>query len=379
MTHRRYISWLFAVALVASASAGAMACKYSVRDVAFVDLGADPYLLRIHLPSDADRSAVSEIVRSALAGSNVRHELVIDPPVDAIVASLVAPDGRELSIPIESTRPDAVRRGINSVVNSPLARRLLGLSLSQHSVVLVVHGSDANANASADLVASNAARAITNDLDRLPKPIDKGPTVVTMTAQKAAAERVLLFSLGIRVDRAQPTADIAVVYGRLRRLGPVLSVPPTHAADLTANMNFVGQDCECELDRAWMTGPMVPHVWSDVDAQRAADALDFDPGSPLVHTEIRQILARGPSDTRRFDRIGQPRAIDPLLGYTETEIEPSGLPESREPPKTVDADPPVSVAADSVSPFEPAFWTVLGIGAAVVVFLGIRILLRART
>lgn len=383
MNHTRRIFWLIAATLAVSASV-ALACKYSVRDVAFVDLGADPYRLRINLPGGSAPAAINAVVTEALAGSNVRYELVVDPPVEAIRAILTAPDGRELDIPIASTDADAIRNAVEGVLASPLTRSILEQALDHHSVLLVVPGSDSDVNASAALVAHNAARAITADLDRLPKPIDNGPIVITLTAEQTAAERVLLFSLGIELDRTQPVADIAVIYGRLRRLGPVLRVPPTQTADLAANMNYVGQDCECELDRAWMTGPMVPHKWSPADAQLAAGALDFDPGSPLVQTEIRQILARGPSGTRRFDRIGEPRPIDPLLGYTETEIEPVAPAEPAEHTATTTPDqpaPPVTASpvADSVSPFDPTFWTALGIGVAVILFVGIRILLRART
>lgn len=365
------IPCLVALAMIAFTSGGALACKYSVRDVAFVDLGADPYRLRIHLPAGVESAAVNTVVTEALAGSNVRHELVVDPPVTSIRAMLTAPDGRELDIPIASPDADAIRSAVSGVLASPLTRQLLEQTLDHHSVVLVVPGSDADVNASAALVAHNAARAITADLDRLPKPIDHGPVVVSLTAEQAKAERVLLFAMGIGLDRSKPVADIAVVYGRLRRLGPVLRVPPTQTADLAANMNYVGQDCECELDRAWMTGPMVPHVWSAADAQLAAESLDFDPGSPLVHTEIRQILARGPSDTRRFDRIGEPRPIDPLLGYTETEIEP--IAPAPDPTPTPSAIP---APVDEASSFEPIVWVVLAVGVLIVLVIGARILLR---
>jgi len=320
----RTIRAVMTVAILLATARGALACKYAVRDVAFVDLGANAYLLRLHLPAGADDEAIAAVAREALAGANVRYELVADPPAEAPGMTLVAPDGRTLELPIDTTDEAAMRASIEAVVDSPLRRSLRRWTLASHSVVLVIHGDDAAHSAEAEAVADGAIADITAGLDDLPKPIARGPQRYALDRAAQQAERVLLFALGVEVDRPGDGAQVAIVYGRMRRLGPIAPVPPTERADLAAQMVYVGQDCECELDRSWMTGPMIPHRWSAADEAEAARALGFDPGSPLVQSEIRQILARGPSTTgRRNDRIGLARPVDPLLGYEEVELPPS--------------------------------------------------------
>ena len=109
-------------------------------------------------------------------------------------------------------------------------------------------------------------------------------------------------------------------------MGPPLSMPGSTQGDLVHRLGFIGQDCECELDRAVMLGTMIPHRW-DVEAEAVAvKELGFDPGSPLVQAEIRRILSRGPDSGRQNRGIGVPSTNDPLGGYMEIDIDPINAP-----------------------------------------------------
>lgn len=367
-----YLLGAVALILVFQASL-TQACKYSVRDVAFVDLGVQPYLLR-YSHDDKDE-ALTKSIRAILKGTNIQFEYVASNQTSMMI---VAPDGRKLRM-----EDGAALDSVNALVNSPLRQRLKNLSLQHHSVVMLINGSNAAANAIAKQSADTAATSINAVLDKLPKPIKRGPVVVVVDAKTARSERVLLWSLGLDEDQ-NDEATIAIIYGRLRRLGPLLTAPPATNVDLIANMNLIGQDCECELERAWMTGPMIPHRWTTEDEAAAVNALDFDPGSPLVRSEIQRILARGPSTGGpRNERIGEARPIDPLLGYSEVEIEPETNEEvdpplnSGEVASTAALDGTATAITNDQSPGSSrGLWIAIGIAATIIFAVGIHILRR---
>jgi hypothetical protein len=377
MTIRVLILLFAALAFRAPSTDG---CRYSVRDVGFVDLGAAPYRLYVCLPAGSgDWGDVRSAIRGELIDSNVMGGvLLVDADSKAVqlaegadkwlgdkaalaaveswlsrqensdltlpVGLLVAPDDRfggavaavhvaggggaadPADEPLISISAAIARAAATSPLREDLATRLL----DAHSVVLLIEGHDAAQNKAARDLAEAAIERTAAGMKDLPKPIANPPQLVAISRDEAERETVLLWSLGVSADSAdEPTAaHLVVLFGRTRLIGGPLTVPGATAGELRARLYFIGQDCECELDRSAMQGPMVPHVWDGQREAEAATLLGFDPGHPLVKVEMQSILARGPASGRQYLGLGLggaggiPADETGLLGYREIEIEP---------------------------------------------------------
>ncbi len=71
-----------------------------------------------------------------------------------------------------------------------------------------------------------------------------------------------------------------------------------------------------------MMGVMMPHRWSEDHRREAFERLGFDPESPLVKTEISQILSLGGSKSPSEVMSGG--LDDILMGYSEGTVELDG-------------------------------------------------------
>ena len=327
-----------------------LACKYSVRDVTFVDLQGkdDHYRLELHLPNTGPAAVVDpteEAARAILLGSNVDLEHGKgDAKLPLPAALLVDPNGRELWIPLadlgDSTDGpgNGARAGelrwqrLETVVDSPLRRKLRALLPKTHSVVVVVEGSDAAERERAVAAARGAIADVVAEFDSLPKDAGEHPKLIRLSAEQAAEERVFLWCLGVRPDSTSwdtPSADrdthVAVFSGRFRRVGPLRSTPGLTRGDILSNLSVVGQDCECGLDRSWMEGRMLPHRWSAEDDAALFKQLGFDAQNPFVKTEISRILSRRPTPSPQPTEDTPSGVTDtssePFLGYEEIPVD----------------------------------------------------------
>jgi hypothetical protein len=161
--------------------------------------------------------------------------------------------------------------------------------VADYAVVLLIDGPDAKQNERAFEQVRRAANEISNYLEYMPKPIDRGPSILRVSAEKARGERILLWSLGLQEqDLTQPHA--AVLYGKARWIGPLL-VGEEITLDTLARILFVvGADCECGLDPRMIRGAMLPINWASDTRAKVAANLGFDPDNPMVATEVSQIL-----------------------------------------------------------------------------------------
>ena len=328
----------------------ATACRYTVRDVAMVDL-AEPHYVFFLITKEKLSSSVAESLAAAaahvLSDSNVEFRMfdsspdTNDPVKSSVLLSLKqpdntsypavviqAPDGRTLKLPLtnselavgdNSVDASLLRKLLQSVISSPPREELLQYLLRGHSAILVVEGTNNADNQRAISWGKTAVTRVENALPTMAKPIDLPPRLIRFSAQEARREQILLWSLGVDLDE-KPTAQIALLFGRGRKLGPVLKIPGSRQQDLWRSLAVVGNDCECGLDRSWMQGPMIPHDWSTTDEADAVAALGFDPGNPLVKAEISRILARGPLDPKLSKRSSQ-EPLQPQLQLGEIDID----------------------------------------------------------
>ncbi len=333
----------------------AAACQYTVRHVAFVDLGDSPYRLYFFTKGDAAASfgeAVNK-VQDRLAESNVEAELVnLDANAEHSAAPflqtagatefpaavLLSPDGRALLLAEGAEKLTAanVPNLIDDVTRSKIRDEIFSRVLDVHSVMIVIEGEDAELNERITQMTRDFIPKVRDHMPLMPKPAKEPPHMIVLTREQAKAERVLLWSVGADLQDTS-IAQVALLFGRGRRLGPVLRFPGDDVDKFEYSLAVVGQDCECGLDRSWMQGDMIPHIWNEESEKVALAKLGFDPGSPEVKTEIAQLLSRGPSGKAPVDETG---LVFPSLGYQEIEL--------------VDSSEGDSVTAKPVTKKEPA-------------------------
>ena len=204
--------------------------------------------------------------------------------------------------------------------SAPVTREeLIERCLSQRGVVLLYEGSDAQANAAAALEARAAVEEARALVEHFPKPVGAPASLRVIGAAERELERVTSFGLGVSPELAT-APELVIVFGKLRRAGPVLAGAEITRAGLLAALALLGESCECGLDRSWMTGPRAPVAWDAPLARRAAELLGFDARSQLVLAEVRSILARGVSESE--DRRALPLE-ERLLGYQEQLVQPA--------------------------------------------------------
>lgn len=335
-------------------AADCFACRYSVRDVAFVAFPDEFYRLYVYVESDVEswRAAIAEANESRFVESNIRARLVevhAESEDSALQyaqdlgasnlpsAVLVNREGGGLPIPLEGSSPaESLEALYRWVSDSPQRGAIVHTLLTSHSVVLLVEGVNAEQNRVARSWAEETIQLVNQSLAFLPKPVKQGPELVVISADEQQAEAVLLWSLGL-TPRLPEETHLIVLMGRGRRVGPGVTLPGAERVELERSLAAVGQDCECGLDRRWMQGEMIPHVWSEQFERQAVAELGFDPGSPSVATEISRILARSDSTRGMADvdlslsPLGlQIIELSPLDTSAEDFVEPSQEPAATE-------------------------------------------------
>lgn len=370
------VGWLLVVPLAA------WACRYSVRDTGFVDLGAGAYRLECLVPKGFPEKRTREFDQAAtalLADSNVRFATL---PAEGSARGglrLVDPAGRILGLSsLDSAGGDAFRL-VDAVVTSPAREQLLREALRGYAVVVVVEGTDAVGNSRVAEAVRGAIASVSKRIPGMPKPVSVPPQAMIIRAEQQAAERVLLWGLGLEpVTVAEPR--VALVYGRGRRLGGTLEGPLITATALRERLVLVGQDCECDLDRAWLRGPMIPARWDAALQQAAARTLGFDPENPMVRAEVGRIVERGPVPGQKRRMTGTSQE----LGYSEESVDAMAVASDVEETastgrRAVDAaDADAGVGSPAEAAAGRLAWWVLGASMVLSVGAGLWILFRTR-
>ena len=310
---RKKLGWfVFFVAV------SAWACRYSVRDTGFVDLGLEAYRLR-WVPESGASAEVRSKAELLLRDSNVVWDEDSAGGGFPRTAGLYLRDveGRILSLPLPNpSDAPAVLRGVEMAVTSPLRERVYREGLRAYALVLLLEGTDGEANARVRQDVDSAITATARLLSSMPKPVETPPQLVAVSLKEQAAERVLVWGLGLDPASIE-SPRVVLVFGRGRRLGSPLEGPLITQTALRDRLLLIGQDCECDLDRAWLKGPLLPGRWGRELQQAALDTLGFDPGNPMVRAEISRIVERGPQNPGRR----RPPSSGTSLGYSEESVE----------------------------------------------------------
>lgn len=359
---------LFAVLLFPFA---AVACRYSIRDTGFVDLATESYQLELaHPPAFA---ATAKVYTQAAAGlfleSNVSF---VTKDAASLFLRLADGTGRSLDLAAGQSLPGdsaGIARLLESAVASPRREDIHREALRAYAVVVLVEGTDAADNERARSAIATATATIVRQMPSMPKPVEVPPQLVAIPVTEQGAEAVLLWGLGFE-PRLSPEARVALVYGRGRRLGEPLEGALITRTVLQERLAMIGQDCECDLDRAWLKGPVLPGRWDRELQQLAAKTLGFDPENPMVRTEVSRIVLRGEGDKAKSKKPSTALA----LGYVEEAVDstgedgdtnaaPANAPAANGPTKlpepTVPPPPPLATAAA-----RPVWFALFGLLAA---------------
>ncbi len=285
-------------------------CQYNVRETGFVDLGTERYFLFCYVSRNTPRNVVTafeQVSEKTLRDSGVTFQIIhVDGPEEhpalkyldrAHVGSLprvvlVSPDEQARVIPAQ-TRAETFRTTLPAILrdiaDSPLRQTMVHHLARTYGVVLLIEGIDAETNRMAAKAAETAIKAVERQMKYMPKPIARGPVLVTLRRDSLSREAILLWSLGIH-EESLGEPHVAVLYGRGRWIGPLLKGAQITEKTLHNILSVVGADCECGIDPRLIRGTALPVKW-DRDARTTVAAeLGFDPENPMVITEVSQIM-----------------------------------------------------------------------------------------
>jgi len=314
------------ILILLSLAAGAEACRYTVREIGFAQVGSGPYQLYIPVDSDfpgEDLARAQKTVQAALWDANITAQVMYRSDLDTL-SSLRGYDIPQQNVVLVSAKgrvhvqsftltPQQYKQELWDILEwaciSPLREKINETLVNAYCVVLFIPGLDQTANAAAASSINAALAEIEKVLPAMPKPVSHPPMLVEMTAGQVEHEQLLLWGLDTALHmESRPRA--AVLYGRCRRLGPVLQHEQLTEQNLLNLLALVGADCECGLDRSWILGTTVPARWGATLQQAVAKELGFDVENPAVRMEMEQILAVTPT-------AATARETDVLAGYRE--------------------------------------------------------------
>ncbi len=351
------------------------ACRFNVRDVGFVDLQSSPYRLygvvNDQTPQDQQES-LEQILFAALLDSNIQHEIVnrdqvpdyralTDLPTESLsnppFLLLVSPEERVLTMELPMEGKEFQNRTwslVDSLVRSPVREKLLEELIHCYGILLLIYGENQKENIEAQKKIESALMKTKQNMGMLPKEIEQPPRLEILKREQLQEEKVLLWSFGYDVETDRSPAAV-VLYGRGRMMGSFLKGEHIQEDLLLNYLSVIGLNCECGLDRSWMQGKMFPLHWDDSLRKRAAKQLTFDPESPMVKTEISQIIPKQ-SHARRSESFESRESM--LLGYSEGSIdEMVQLDEITAKEATSDQEPmraPLAEVVTSASPIHPS-------------------------
>ena len=274
-------------------------CKYSVRDVAFVNIHGPSWQLELIKPAGLPNptlEAWNKILRRDLEHSNLGfawHE------TDSTQAKrLGSQNESELTLILNNKdgvlipvgRDSDFESQITNLLHSPARKQLLAVLPESLCVFLLIKSGDSENDRIAAKLVRDSIQQTERQMWMMEKASDQGPQLVEVRTDDER-ENWLLHTIGFDASSIQPPA-VAVMYGQGRRLGEIISGSDLNQQTLVSRASICGSDCECRLDRDWLYGQQMVHVWTDQQRHAAEENLDFDPQSAFVMAEVAQILQK---------------------------------------------------------------------------------------
>ena len=344
-------------------------CRYTVRDIGFVDLRPDEYVLTwVESAAGSGGAALSQEVSTLGAvlcqDSNLRVmglnaettgdgrwlELLRAAGLDS-AWFLTGADRPPLRVPGHATGDpeEQLRAAVDWALDSPLREAWRHQALTTFASLWVFEGEDPQANAAALAEVEAAVGALRRLAPSLPRPLQHPARVRRISVAEQEATPVSLWSMGLSDPQQRPA--VAVLYGRAKLAGEVLVGESIRETELVTQLALVGSSCECDTDRQWLSEPSLPLRWAPSMQRMAADSLGFDPQSPLVVAEVQRILAQVQTGQRGSGSVGGVAAL--LLGYSESSLVEGA---ASVPAETLEAEEPTG-APSSLRPVVGDDWS----------------------
>jgi hypothetical protein len=360
---------LFLLLWLCLSSELALACRYNVRDIGFVDLETESYHLYQFVNSETPAETVALLrtmaaealrdcnlsVETINAGVQTNHPalkyLGQDAAGSSPAAALVSPDGQTLPISLARANQsfrDGLADALSEIASSPTRDELLQTVSRCFGAVLLIEGDAPEANARARRAIADAIGQMRSQMKSMPKTIAEPPVLIALGASARARERLLLWSLGLGAGPA-PEPRAAVIYGRARWIGPLVKGDEITARNLAGILSFIGADCECGLDVSWTQGTRLLVRWDENLHSRVAKALDFDPENPLVKLEASRIIHRSGLLTGRSGQDREGSAPETFLSSKDSTQAAAERTGNARQPASQTSGPAAATAAQAVS------------------------------
>jgi len=313
-----------------------LACRFTVREIGFSDIGSIPYILYIYTKSDLSGKDISTIKKFSYAflyETNIKIEIVnIYEEKDSIKLSypdkhnihtfpsavFVSPEGESVICPLHYATQNfdkTLLLLLENLVTSGIRNSVIDQLLRSYCVVLVTEGKNTSKNNDVIKMAKEAIGEISDVMVHMPKVVNTPPRMIVIPHEKIHEERILLMSMGILNGR-ENKPFVTVIYGRGRIIGPVLKGEQITKRKLFNLLTVVGADCECGLDQSWVLGRMIPMRWESAVQSKLVHLLGFDVESPLIKAEMSQILSLSQIPENSLDPLE-----NNLLEYTEKRVD----------------------------------------------------------
>ena len=284
-----------------------------------MDIDNPKYNLYLLINDDTPKemiSTLSEVAYAASIDTNIKADIIninsndkrykslkkyhdfweIDTYPSAI---LVSPNGLSLSIPLladEMPFGESVWLSLDKIVISPKRDELFKHIVKSFCVILLIEGSTTpKDNDSVRKAITTANDEFAGRMNQMTRSVENPPYLLTISAKSRQQERILLWSLGLN-ERDMEKPQVVFFYGKGLKIGPIIKGQDINRETVLEMLDFIGSACECGLERGWLDDIALPTKWGEKMQKEAIKQLGFDPESPIVKTEISQIINQAQSE-----------------------------------------------------------------------------------
>ncbi len=318
----------------------ALGCPYCIQEAGFIVRESSPYKLVIFVRDETPlKDELAQWLASAsdawLRESNVEAEVVnlgqqprhearrqFDElsPEHLPAAILISPQQKAMLLPSLSgsdLSEHAVGEAVSEVVVSPVREEIIEHIITDWCVAIIAEGADAAENRRLKTEVAAAAEALVGFRTEMGYKIEKPPHIITISPDDPD-EEVLIWSLGLKAS-ATGKAQVAVLFGMIRRVGSVLPAEEVTEMTMLDIFRLLGRSCACTSDPSWLLGPAAPVIWGQDLDLRVRDQFGFDPNSPAVLNTLAGVwISLGEADAEAAERALPPAET----GYMEFPVEP---------------------------------------------------------